>query len=70
MPPTHPRDPQVYAAQNRKTGELVAVKSINHAKLVNSKLEENLDTEIKILQQSRHTNIVALYDVLVCFFFV
>lgn len=54
----------VYAAYKRDTGELVAIKSINHAKLVNKKLQENLDTEIQILQQTRHRNIVALYDVL------
>mmetsp|Transcript_46299 Transcript_46299/g.75577 ORF Transcript_46299/g.75577 Transcript_46299/m.75577 type:complete len:655 (+) Transcript_46299:90-2054(+) len=51
----------VYRAQNRVTGLEVAVKAIAKEKL-NRKLQENLESEISILKQLRHPNIVKLLD--------
>ncbi|KAB5570598.1 hypothetical protein GE09DRAFT_713221 [Coniochaeta sp. 2T2.1] len=52
---------QVYAGRHKVTGALVAIKSVEVAKL-NKKLKENLYGEIKILKTLRHPHIVALHD--------
>ncbi|KFY22507.1 hypothetical protein V493_06551 [Pseudogymnoascus sp. VKM F-4281 (FW-2241)] len=49
----------VYRAHRRTTRALVAIKSVNLAKL-NRKLKENLNQEIDILQSLQHPHIVAL----------
>ncbi|KAI8893330.1 kinase-like domain-containing protein, partial [Globomyces pollinis-pini] len=43
-------------------GQIVAIKSVQKAKL-NRKLNENLETEIAILNKSRHRNVVSLFTV-------
>ncbi|KAI0382935.1 Serine/threonine-protein kinase ATG1 [Hypomontagnella monticulosa] len=52
---------QVYMGKHKVTGELVAIKSVELARL-NKKLKENLYSEIKILKELRHPHIVALHD--------
>jgi len=52
---------QVYAGRHKVTGALVAIKSVDLARL-NRKLKENLYGEIKILKKLRHPHIVALHD--------
>ncbi|KAK3899023.1 hypothetical protein C8A05DRAFT_37373 [Staphylotrichum tortipilum] len=52
---------QVYSGRHKVTGALVAIKSVELARL-NRKLKENLYGEIKILQRLRHPHIVALHD--------
>jgi serine/threonine-protein kinase ULK/ATG1 len=54
----------VYKGISNKTGTIVAIKTVNRTKL-NRKLQENLETEIDILNKSRHKNVVSLYKVLV-----
>ncbi|KAK4193595.1 Serine/threonine-protein kinase ATG1 [Podospora australis] len=51
----------VYAGRHKLTGALVAIKSVELARL-NKKLKENLYGEIKILKTLRHPHIVALHD--------
>jgi serine/threonine-protein kinase ULK/ATG1 len=51
----------VYRGTNKATGALVAVKSVNLAKL-NKKLKDNLYCEIEILKGLHHPHIVALID--------
>lgn len=51
----------VYRGTHKATGALVAVKSVNLAKL-NKKLKENLYCEIEILRGLHHPHIVALID--------
>jgi serine/threonine-protein kinase ULK/ATG1 len=53
----------VYKA-NTASGLPVAIKTVIRSKL-NRKLQENLDMEIAILNEARHRNVVALYNVLV-----
>ncbi|KAK3357215.1 hypothetical protein B0T25DRAFT_150791 [Lasiosphaeria hispida] len=52
---------QVYSGRHKDTGALVAIKSVELARL-NKKLKENLYGEIKILKTLRHPHIVALHD--------
>ncbi|KAK1750677.1 Serine/threonine-protein kinase ATG1 [Echria macrotheca] len=52
---------QVYSGRHKVTGALVAIKSVELARL-NKKLKENLYGEIKILKNLRHPHIVALHD--------
>ncbi|KAH8895127.1 Serine/threonine-protein kinase ATG1 [Thozetella sp. PMI_491] len=52
---------QVYSGRHKITGALVAIKSVELARL-NKKLKENLYGEIKILKDLRHPHIVALHD--------
>ncbi|QSZ29798.1 hypothetical protein DSL72_004316 [Monilinia vaccinii-corymbosi] len=51
----------VYRGTHMPTGSLVAIKSVNLAKL-NKKLKENLSCEIEILKGLHHPHIVALID--------
>ncbi|PSS03827.1 Serine/threonine-protein kinase ATG1 [Coniella lustricola] len=51
----------VYSGTHKKTGALVAIKSVELGKL-KGKVKENLYTEIKILQTLRHPHIVALHE--------
>ncbi|TVY54702.1 Serine/threonine-protein kinase ATG1 [Lachnellula cervina] len=51
----------VYRGTHKATGALVAIKSVNLAKL-NKKLKENLYCEIEILKGLHHPHIVALID--------
>ncbi|KAI1393755.1 Serine/threonine-protein kinase ATG1 [Hypoxylon trugodes] len=52
---------QVYMGRHKVSGALVAIKSVELARL-NKKLKENLYSEIKILKKLRHPHIVALHD--------
>jgi serine/threonine-protein kinase ULK/ATG1 len=52
----------VYRAHHKVTNQPVAVKAINKTKL-NPKLLENLESEISIMRQIDHPNIVKLYDI-------
>ncbi|KAI2615450.1 Serine/threonine-protein kinase ATG1 [Hypoxylon sp. NC1633] len=52
---------QVYMGKHKVSGALVAIKSVELARL-NKKLKENLYSEIKILKKLRHPHIVALHD--------
>ena len=52
---------QVYSGRHKVTGALVAIKSVELARL-NKKLKDNLYGEIKILKKLRHPHIVALHD--------
>ncbi|KAK0723075.1 hypothetical protein B0T26DRAFT_644187 [Lasiosphaeria miniovina] len=52
---------QVYSGRHKVTGALVAIKSVELARL-NKKLKENLYGEIQILKTLRHPHIVALHD--------
>lgn len=52
---------QVYMGKHKESGALVAIKSVELARL-NKKLKENLYGEIKILKKLRHPHIVALHD--------
>ncbi|KAK0637277.1 hypothetical protein B0T17DRAFT_486037 [Bombardia bombarda] len=52
---------QVYSGRHKVTGALVAIKSVELARL-NKKLKENLYGEINILKTLRHPHIVALHD--------
>ncbi|KAK5653103.1 hypothetical protein OQA88_9201 [Cercophora sp. LCS_1] len=52
---------QVYSGRHKVTGALVAIKSVELARL-NRKLKDNLYGEIKILKTLRHPHIVALHD--------
>lgn len=55
----------VYRAQHGTTGQEVAIKSVDRAKLmVHEKLQGNLEREINILKTFRHANIVQLLDVI------
>lgn len=54
----------VYKAIHKESGRAVAIKTVNKSKL-NRKLSENLETEIAILNKSKHKNVVALFDVIV-----
>ncbi|KAG9246152.1 hypothetical protein BJ878DRAFT_307377 [Calycina marina] len=51
----------VYGGKHKKTGALVAIKSVNLSKL-SKKLKENLFCEIEILKGLQHPHIVALID--------
>ena len=52
----------VWRARRVSTGELGAVKEINTDKL-NKKLYESLASEVAVLNQTQHDNIVRLLDV-------
>ena len=53
----------VWEAVHRETGQVVALKEIKMDKL-NAKLRDNLKSEVAILQQIHHRNIVRLLDVM------
>ena len=53
----------VWKAVHVETGEEVAVKQIN-LKRLNRKLRESLESEIAILQHTRHANIIRLHDII------
>jgi len=53
----------VWRAHHSETNALGAVKEINTEKL-NKKLQESLASEIAVLQQTHHRNIVCLLDIL------
>ncbi|KAH9247717.1 hypothetical protein BASA84_000132 [Batrachochytrium salamandrivorans] len=53
----------VYKAVHLPSATSVAIKSVSRAKL-NRKLAENLETEIRILREIHHPNIVQLLDIL------
>ena len=46
------------------TGELVAMKTIDRAKLYTENLKKTVEHEIKILKRLRHERIIALYEVI------
>jgi len=52
----------VYKAINEREGKIVALKAIIKSKLT-SKLQDNLESEIAILQSLEHVNIVRLYGI-------
>lgn len=52
----------VWKAVHAKTGHCVAVKEISTDRL-NKKLKQSLESEVSILKQIRHQNIVRLEDV-------
>jgi len=51
----------VWRARHQETGQLAAVKEINTDKL-NRKLQESLASEVHVLDQTKHPNIVGLLD--------
>ena len=53
----------VWRARHAETGQRVAVKEIRLDKL-NRKLRESLESEIQVLQRSRHGNIIRLHDII------
>ncbi|MEW5316189.1 MAG: hypothetical protein WDW38_007574 [Sanguina aurantia] len=53
----------VWKAHHNVTGAPAAVKEINTEKL-NKKLQESLASEIAVLRQARHQNIVGLLDMI------
>lgn len=55
----------VYSGQLKATGEPVAVKAVEMRKL-NKKLQQNLQTEISIMRDHDHVNLVKLHEVEVC----
>ena len=52
----------VWKAVHRDTGKIVAIKEISTDRL-NKKLKQSLESEVSILKQIRHKNIVHLEDV-------
>eukprot|EP00500_Bicosoecida_sp_ms1_P002822 CAMPEP_0203809806 /NCGR_PEP_ID=MMETSP0115-20131106/2542_1 /ASSEMBLY_ACC=CAM_ASM_000227 /TAXON_ID=33651 /ORGANISM="Bicosoecid sp, Strain ms1" /LENGTH=317 /DNA_ID=CAMNT_0050718565 /DNA_START=570 /DNA_END=1519 /DNA_ORIENTATION=- len=52
----------VYKAHHRVTGAVVAIKAISLKKM-DRKAQENLESEIHILQEVRHPNIVRLFEI-------
>ena len=52
----------VWKAVHRETGKVVAIKEISTDRL-NKKLKQSLESEVSILKQIRHRNIVYLEDV-------
>ena len=53
---------QVYKGIHNKTGGHYAVKVIARDKLGSAKLQENLDSEISIMRDYVHRNVVQLHD--------
>ena len=53
---------KVYRGVHKKTHAEVAVKAISRERL-NKKLQENLESEISILRDVQHTNIVKLFEI-------
>ena len=53
----------VWRGAHVDTGEAVAVKQINLQRL-STKLQESLESEIAILQHTRHANIIKLHDII------
>ena len=53
----------VWRARHTSTGARAAVKEINAEKL-NRKLQESLASEVAVLDQTRHANIVRLLDLI------
>ncbi len=53
----------VWKAENKTTGDTVAIKEINTAKL-SRKLKSSLEGEVSILRRISHTNIVKLHHVI------
>ena len=55
----------VYKARHSTTDEIFAIKSINRASLAHqAKLKELFDTEVKIMSNIKHPNIMHLYELL------
>jgi serine/threonine protein kinase len=52
----------VWKAMHKETGKVVAIKEISTDRL-NKKLKQSLESEVSILKQIRHKNIVHLEDV-------
>lgn len=53
----------VWKAAHKETGNVVAIKEISTDRL-NKKLKQSLESEVSILKQIRHKNIVHLEDVI------
>jgi serine/threonine protein kinase len=53
----------VWRARHVDTGLLVAIKEIKLEKL-NRKLRESLESEISVLQRSKHDNIIKLHEII------
>ena len=53
---------QVYLATKAESGETFAIKAIARNKLVDVKIQENLDSEIMIMRDYIHPNIVRLFE--------
>ena len=53
----------VWKARHAVTGRVVAIKEISTDKL-NRKLRQSLETEVSILKQITHRNIVQLFEVI------
>jgi serine/threonine protein kinase len=55
----------VYAAQHIETGARVAIKIVDlqRLKAINTKLMTHLESEIKVMRELQHRNIVRLYDI-------
>ena len=58
----------MYKGVHNTSGETYAVKVIAKAKLGSAKLQENLDSEISIMRDYVHRNIVQLHDHFVRYF--
>ena len=54
----------VRLAENRQTGEQVAIKIMEKSKIVQEEDKIRIDREIKVLKNLRHPNIVHLYSVI------
>jgi serine/threonine protein kinase len=57
---------QVFKALHKPSREEFAIKVIERRKLT-PKLQENLESEIKIMRDHHHPNIVQLFDILVSY---
>ena len=53
---------QVYLANKAESGETFAIKAIARSKLGDIKIQENLDSEITIMRDYIHPNIVRLFE--------
>lgn len=51
-------------AEHETTGHKVAVKILNRQKIMNSKMDQKIKREIKILKLFRHPHIIRLYEVI------
>jgi serine/threonine-protein kinase ULK2 len=53
---------KVYRVRRKETGELYAMKVIDKEKIVDPKLQENLDNEIAIMRDYLHPNVIRLFQ--------
>lgn len=53
---------QVYKGHHRVSGQVVAIKAIALGRM-DKKAQENLESEISIMREVRHTNIVRLFEI-------